>query len=106
MAWATYFEMDPEQLLGVRGLATGQVRLLLYSSERSSRRATHIHCSSSPTSELSPLFTSGALLRELGARLLPAMSVIWSSLFCPGSILPTRNAFGVRTAIEVAPIRL
>jgi len=34
----------PEQLLGVRGLATRQVRLLLYSAERSNTRATHIQC--------------------------------------------------------------
>ncbi len=38
------FEMIPVQLLGVRGLATRQVRLLLYSSERSNTRATHIQC--------------------------------------------------------------
>jgi len=38
------FEMIPVQLLGVRGLATRQVRLLLYTSERSNTRATHIQC--------------------------------------------------------------
>ncbi len=34
--------MAPEQLLGVRGLATRQVRHLMYSSERSNAGATHI----------------------------------------------------------------
>src|SRR5580765_4726273 len=42
MAEATYLKIVPEQLLGVRGLAMRQVRLLLYSAERSNTRATHI----------------------------------------------------------------
>jgi len=42
MADATYFGMAPEQLLGVRGLATRQVRHRMYSSERANARADHI----------------------------------------------------------------
>jgi hypothetical protein len=42
MVDATYLGMAPEQLLGVRGVATRQVRHPLYSSERLKTRATHI----------------------------------------------------------------
>ena len=44
MAATTYVEMVPDELLGVRGVAARQVRLLLYSSERANTGATHIQC--------------------------------------------------------------
>jgi hypothetical protein len=44
MAGATCLGLAPGQLLGVRGLATRQVRHLIYSSERLNTRATDILC--------------------------------------------------------------
>ena len=75
MAGATYFEMGPEQLLGVHGLASsaGAPSHLFV---RTLQHTGHPH----PVLVLinlglPPLITGGALLRELGARLLPALSV-------------------------------
>ncbi len=52
MAGATHSALAPEQLLGVRGLATRQVRHRMYSSERANARAAHIpRCPGQPLAE-------------------------------------------------------
>ena len=52
--------LAPEQLLGVHGLATRQVRHLMYSSERPKTRATHIQsCPGQPRKPQRGLFHRG-----------------------------------------------
>jgi len=54
----------PNELLGVRGLATRQVRRLLYSSERSNTPATHIQCC--PREHDIPVLVAAGKLIPLG----------------------------------------
>jgi hypothetical protein len=72
-------ELAPERLLGVRGLATRQVRHLIYSSERLKTRATTHPVLSRSTSETPARAFSpwGFLPTELEARLHPVMSAAW-----------------------------
>ena len=84
MAGATYFEMGPEQLLGVRGLASS-VGAASHVFIRTLQHTGHPH----PVLVLinlglPPLITGGALLKELGARLLPDMSIRLCLQFWPG----------------------
>jgi hypothetical protein len=77
MAGATYFEMGPEQLLGVHGLASS-VGAPSHGFIPTPQHTGHPH----PVLVLinlglTPLITSRARLKELGARLLPALSSIF-----------------------------
>ena len=93
MAWATYLEMGPEQLLGVHGLASsaGAPSHLFV---RALQHTGHPH----PVLVLinlglTPLITGGALLKELGARLLPALSIRLCLQFWPGVNDADRGGF-------------
>ncbi len=98
------FEMIPVQLLGIRGLATRQVRLLLYSSERSNTRATHIQCCPREPQALAADHPRNRANRVRSATASGSVGAIDTSITVseqmdPGQLFAAENAIKLRTNI-------